>query len=134
MDQSREKLSLRKHERLKKRDDINLLFSQGESLFEYPIKLYHLKKEAEEQPILFGVSVPKKKFKKAVDRNLIKRRIREAYRLHQKPLKELFKKKEGSLLIMPVYIADEIVDYQKLEGKIILLLQRLHHLYEQDNQ
>jgi len=128
--------SLNKSERLKKRDDIQLLFKKGATEFNYPFKLYHLekKKEVEESALLFGVSIPKKKFKKAVDRNLLKRRTKEAYRLHQIPLKEAMISKGKSLMIMPVYIADEILDYKDIEDKIILLLQRLLRIYEQDNQ
>ncbi len=127
--------SLNKNERLKKRDDIQHLFAHGKSEFAHPIKLYYqLKENNSDTPLLFGVSVPKKKFKKAVDRNLIKRRIREAYRLNQIPLKNLMAEKGHCLMIMPVYIADEIQDYKQIEGKIILLLQRLLRIYEQDNQ
>lgn len=127
--------SLKKSERLKKRDDIQRLFKQGDSIFEFPIKLYHLAVEAGEDkaPIHFGVSVPKKKFKRAVDRNLLKRRIREAYRKHNLNLKSHFHKDDRKLLIMPVFLGDEIADYSLIEDKIILLLQRLQAIYEQDH-
>lgn len=127
--------SLNKAERIKKRDDIQRLFKEGKVEFSHPFKLYHLlSTEKNEAPLLFGVSVPKKMFKRAVDRNLLKRRIREAYRIHQAELKELMLKQERSLCIMPVYIANEIHDFKQIEDKIILLLQRLLRIYEQDNQ
>ncbi|MAY82670.1 MAG: ribonuclease P protein component [Flavobacteriales bacterium] len=127
--------SLKKSERLKKRDDIQRLFKKGDSIFEHPIKLYHLsiEKGDEAAGLRFGVSVPKKKFKRAVDRNLLKRRIKEAYRKHNGSLKSLFKEGDHKLLIMPVFLADEIADYSLIEGKIILLLQRLQAIYEQDH-
>jgi ribonuclease P protein component len=127
--------SLKKTERLKKRDDIQRLFKQGDSIYEHPIKLYHLKVEKEDDPsaLLFGVSVPKKKFKRAVDRNLLKRRIREAYRQHNAALKAHFNDREVKLLVMPVFLDNEIADYSLIEGKIILLLQRLQAIYEQDH-
>lgn len=127
--------TLSKSERLKKRDDIKQLFEKGESIFEYPFKLYHIakKQDQEASPLLFGISVPKKKFKRAVDRNLIKRRSKEAYRIHQHNLKKLMQERGESLLIMPVYIADEILNYKEVEDKIILLLQRLLRIYEQDH-
>lgn len=127
--------SLNKSERLKKRDDIQLLFKKGLHEFVYPFKLYYLEKEnIEDSALLFGVSIPKKNFKKAVYRNLLKRRTREAYRLHQIPLKEALISRGKCLMIMPVYIADEILDYKEIEDKIILLLQRLLRIYEQGNQ
>lgn len=128
--------SLKKTERLKKRDDIQRLFKQGDSIYEHPIKLYHLKVEKKEEdpsPLLFGVSVPKKKFKRAVDRNLLKRRIREAYRQHNAILKAHFIERDVKLLVMPVFLGNEIADYNLIEGKIILLLQRLQAIYEQDH-
>jgi len=127
--------SLNKSERLKKRDHIERLFKQGDSIFEFPIKVYHLRIEDQESasPLLFGVSVPKKKFKRAVDRNLLKRRIREAYRKHNSPLKLLIDQREHQLLIMPVFLGNEIAEYGLIEGKIILLLQRLQAIYEQDH-
>jgi ribonuclease P protein component len=129
------KNSLKKSERLKKRDDINRLFAEGKTEFSHPFKLYHLLlDEPQSSSLLFGVSVPKKKFKKAVDRNLIKRRIKEAYRLSNQPLKESLRKQGKTLCLMPIYVADEILDYKQIEGKIILLLQRLLRIYEQDNQ
>ena len=127
--------SLKKSERLKKRDDIQRLFKYGDSIYEYPIKLYHLKVENGDDPaaLLFGVSVPKKKFKRAVDRNLLKRRIKEAYRKHNAPLKIHFLAQEDKLLLMPVFLDNEIAEYSLIEGKIILLLQRLQAIYEQDH-
>lgn len=77
--------TLAKKERLKSFKLINELFAKGAQLFSHPIKLYYLQIEAPdiEAKVLFSVSVPKRLFKKASDRNLIKRRIREAYRLNK---------------------------------------------------
>src|SRR6516165_6102438 len=92
------RLTLGKNERLKKRKVIEEVFNSGESFSIYPLRVLYLisrdstidndtpgSGERVPEPILqFGVAVSKKNFKKAVDRNRIKRLIREAYRL-QKP-------------------------------------------------
>lgn len=130
------KLSLNKSQRIKKRDDIKKLFSSANSLFEYPFKAYYFieAREEEKAGLKFGISVPKRKFKKAVDRNLIKRRSKEAFRLHQTDLGRALIARGETLWIMPVYIADELLDYQEIEAKIILILQRLLQSYEQDSK
>ncbi len=70
------------------------------------------------------VTVPKRNFKKAVDRNLLKRRVREAYRLN----KPLYLNTEGSsefLAIAYIYIAKEIHDFDLIQNKLIETLRRL---------
>jgi ribonuclease P protein component len=77
-----------------------------------------------------GISVPKKKFAKAVDRNTIKRRIRESFRKNKHPLYEILKKKNLSIALMIIYIAKEELPYQEIEKKMVV---SLHKLTEQNN-
>src|SRR6478609_2995237 len=95
------RLTLGRNERLKKRKVIEEIFKSGEAFSVYPFRVYYLIRhdsdiddgapdwnERINEPILqFGVAVSKKNFKKAVDRNRIKRLIREAYRLQQVELR-----------------------------------------------
>ena len=70
-----------KEERLKKKKLISQLFNEGKSITIFPVKLVYLETEHEgHYKVQAGVSVAKRNFKKAVDRNKIKRLLREAYR------------------------------------------------------
>ena len=73
-----------KTEKLKSKTTIDLLFSQGKSVSKYPLRLVYCPLDfTEKEPIKMGVSVSKKYFKKAVDRNYFKRVLRETYRLNK---------------------------------------------------
>ena len=86
--------------------------------FQTKFQIKYLERE-EGESCRFLVSVPKRLFKRAVDRNKLKRRIREAYRLN----KHLIQEKK--LDIACTYISKEIVDYSVIEKKLLHLLQRL---------
>jgi len=135
------RLTLGRNERLKKRKVIEEIFKSGEAFSVYPFRVYYLIRhdsdiddgapdwnERINEPILqFGVAVSKKNFKKAVDRNRIKRLIREAYRLQQVELRAaVHQKKELCLKLFIVYNGKEMPDYSLIEdkvGKILLKLQ-----------
>ncbi len=118
-------------ERLKSRRSIGRLFSpEGRSLAAYPIRVLY-RTEAE-QPGHSGVKVafvvPKKRFKLAVKRNLLKRRMQEAYRLNKSILagtqdQENRGEAEHHLLFM--YTGKEEVSYDRIERNMLKLLKRL---------
>ena len=111
-----------KEERLNKKKLIQELFDNGSSFYVYPFKVVWLPyEESTHHQVLF--SVTKKRYKKAVDRNLLKRRMREAYRLnkHQNHLSEI----RPALLIGYIYTGKEILDYEVIESKLKKSLNRL---------
>ena len=114
-----------KQERLSSKKMIDSLFMNGKSIFLYPYRIKYLPVTNEQtQNNQFLISVPKKNFKKAVDRNLIKRRIKEAYRLNKGAYLNS-QQTEKFLLIAYIYVAKDILDYDLLESKLIETLKRL---------
>lgn len=120
-----------KSEKLKSKKAIDNLFSKGKSINAFPIRaIYTNKPNPENVLINAGVVVSKKNIKLAVNRNLIKRRMREAYRLNNHELKSHLKNTATELDIMFIYSSKEILPYKKIESKIKVLLTRLSELSE----
>lgn len=115
------KFTLRASEKLKSRKQITQLFDEGLSLKEYPIRLRFLKVDEEDSQFKVAFSVPKRNFKLAVDRNRIKRLLRETYRLNKHIL---FGDVENSFVLMFIYTDKIEWKYQDLEKKMILLLHK----------
>ena len=112
--------TLKKSEILKHKKVIKGLFESGTSFIIYPIKIiFEIKSEGQHQ-VLF--SVPKKTFKKAVERNKIRRRLREAYRLNKHILDQNDKAK---LNIVYIYISEQILPFEILQEKMIESLEKL---------
>lgn len=112
-----------KIERISSKKLIEELFQNGKSFFQYPFKIYFLPSQPCISPYpQVLISVPKKHFKKAVDRNLLKRRIREAYRKNKNILKA---PENNPLKIAFILVSKEIISYKEIELKIIKVLKRI---------
>ena len=85
-------------------------------------------------PTQFLVGVSKKRFKRAVDRNRIKRLMRECIRKNKEALYPSLEGQDLKLAIMLIYIGNEMPNYQALEAKIILTLHRLAEVISSQNQ
>jgi len=120
-----------KKEKLKSKKAIDLLFSEGESINAFPIRAIYIKKVASNKiPIIIGVAVPKKNIKLAVNRNLLKRRMREAYRLNNQYLKKHLRETGIELNVMLIYTSKQILSYNEIEEKIKVILTCLNRLSE----
>ncbi|MCD4746892.1 MAG: ribonuclease P protein component [Bacteroidales bacterium] len=118
--------TFKKEERLSNHKTIEKLFSQGNSFFLHPFKVIWLDIEVKNKyPAQILISVSKKNFRKAVDRNLIKRRIREAYRKNKSQLYEFLEHNNIFCVFAFLYVGKDIIKYKEIEQKIILILQRL---------
>ena len=119
--------TLSKEERLSWKRYIDLLFEKGQSFVAFPLRVVYLPLEEEmSAPVSILISVPKKKFKRAVKRNLIKRQVREAYRVRKYDLIDPLKKKNKRMLIAFLYVEKEIhpfTDMEKAMTKAIRILR-----------
>lgn len=85
-------------------------------------------------PARILIAVPKKKIRKAVKRNLLKRRIKEAYRLQKSPFYDCLRSHNACCSFAVIYSSPEIAEYKVLEEKILLVLQRLQKEYDKSIQ
>ena len=116
-----------KDERLKSRKVIQALFNrQGESFGQYPLRLVWMPMEERRSTyaVQFGLSVPKRRFKKAVDRNAVRRKIREAYRLNKHRIYAELAGQEQQYAFMVLYTGSEMLAYQEIEKAMQLLIRR----------
>ncbi|MFD2035230.1 ribonuclease P protein component [Belliella marina] len=124
--------TLSKNERLHSKKSIKELFDKGSSFFLYPFKVLYLDcppEAIETNQVLFSVS--KRKIKKAVDRNHVKRRIKEAYRLNKHLLTEKNKSKKN---IAFIYVSSDISTFKSVEPIIQKILKKLDNLPVKANQ
>ena len=113
-----------KKERLSSKKLWETVFNGGSRLKAYPVVLQYRRVPLPENvPVQAGFAVPKKSFKKAVDRNRIKRLMREAYRL-EKP--GLFNNIEGSYAFVFLYLGKEMPDYPDISRAVKTLLKKFY--------
>jgi len=116
------KATLGINDRLKSKKEIELLFSEGKSISKYPVRLIYRKTTLQkENTIQTAVSVSKRNFKKAVDRNHIKRLLRESYRKNKYLVGN---NTTHQFAFMFLYTGKEIPDYIMIESKIKEIIQK----------
>lgn len=125
-----QRYTLGKTERLKSRKQIEQLFKEGKTFSVSPLRVYYSfdaeqKKENSAAALQFGVGVSTRNFKKAVDRNRIKRLLREAYRLQKNELKDKVTLKKIQLNLFIIYTGRELPVYNLIFEKVAVALQKV---------
>ena len=123
--------TFKKEERLCSKKLLEELFHNGSSFLLYPFRITWLVTDRlpGDVPVQVVISVSKRKFKRAVDRNLLKRRMREIYRLNKSEL--VYSWVDKPLLLGISYIGQDLAEYPFMEKKLKLALARLKKLFEE---
>ena len=127
---------LGKNERLKSRKQIEQLFSEGKNFPSSPFRVHYILKPLANESssnLQFGAGVSGKNFKRAVDRNRIKRLTREAYRLQKKQLHEMLKQKKLQLNIFFIYTSKELPLFYAVKEKVNVILNKLIKILNETN-
>jgi len=125
LDQLFENEKFNKLEKLKSRKLITELFSSQQSIAQFPFRLvWNITELNSPYPAQVAFSVPKRTFKKAVDRNFIKRQMRDVYRLNRRGLYKTLKNSNQQAAIMLLFTGKKKYIYKELEAKFNLLIQR----------
>ena len=113
---------------------ITHLFTQGNAFIAFPLRVvYVLDNESELGLCSVLVGVPKKRFKRAVKRNRLKRLMREAYRLNKTPLLALLAENKKHISLAFQYVSNDEVDYSTMETKMKLAIQKLTEMLTNDS-
>ena len=134
----RKQFTLGKNERLKSRKQIEQLFDEGKSFVLNPFRVYYLVNSQlsmgnKQSSLQFGAGVSAKIFKRAVDRNRIKRLTREAWRLQKNELNEKVKETRKQLNVFFIYTGKELPDFKIVKDKVAVALKKLSDKIDENN-
>lgn len=120
--------TLGKSERLKSRKAIDQLFKNGKRFTIHPFRIFY--NLSAEDGLQMGVGASTRNFKKAVDRNKIKRLTREAWRIQKNILKEKLQPAQKGLHIFFIYTEKQIPEYKQVFESVTMVLQKLEKVIE----
>ena len=118
--------TLHESERLDRKKVIEKMFAGGSRSFSvFPLRVVYLPVEELDVPVSILVSVSKRRFKRAVKRNRVKRQIREAYRLNKHLLSDALSGSQTRLAVAFIYLSDELVPSSVIEERMKIALSRI---------
>ena len=124
LDNTTSRYFYRKADKLKSRKAIDEIFGKGKSISHFPLKIIWLTHQRE-VTLQAGVGVSSRNFKKAVDRNRVKRIMREAYRLQKNQLLEYLENNDKKLSVFFLYVGKELPAYDIIYEKMGSAITRL---------
>ena len=117
---------LRKDEKLCSRTAVNRLFDEGKSLMAFPLRAAYRLRPRGEHPVQFLITIPKKRIRKAVNRVMLRRRVREAYRLSRRELLQPSLEQSGwGVDVAFIYLDNNPAPYSVIDEKMKSLLTRI---------
>jgi len=121
-------------ERLKSRKQIDLVFKEGARINIFPLRVSFILEKGTGDVLQFGVGVSGKLFKKAVDRNRVKRLARESWRVQKNDLRQMLTDNNLRMVVFAVYTGKELpvyeTIYQAMAGVIEKLSRSVHETIE----
>ncbi len=131
--ESKQRYTFKKDDKLKSRKLIEQLFKEGKSFSNFPMRVLWKYNETSKMPLQTGFAVSSKYFKKAVDRNRIKRLMREAYRLQKNDLQNHLKLQEKKMVLFVIYVGNELPAYPLIFEKTSHVLNRLFKITNENS-
>ena len=117
---------LPKNQKLCNKKVIDRLFANGKSISEKPFRaIWDIEKANDDIHTKVLIIVSKKRLKLAVERNFVKRRVKEAYRLQKRKMESVLQKENKRLNLAIIYQHEKTIEYNMIETKINILLTRL---------
>lgn len=120
--------TLGKKERLRSRKIIGQVFAEGKKFNSGSYRINYILQPAQDEPLAFGIGVGNKSFRRAVDRNRIKRLTREAYRTQKIPLKEKLINSQKSMYLFFIYTGKSIPSAQEVSDNMKYIIEKLVQL------
>ena len=117
-------MTLIKKNRLKKQKDIESLFENSNKSFSFPLKFIWIVKKREDVDYRVTVSVSKRNIRKAVVRNNIKRKIKEAFKHNYNSISEYLEKNNLALDLMFVYVNKTNLDYASINKSMVNFIKK----------
>jgi ribonuclease P protein component len=122
--------SFGRKEKLKSKKLITQLFEEGKGISIYPLKLIYITTDHKEKPLQTGVTVSKRNFKSAVDRNKIKRLLRESYRRNKA---QVFNNTDANFAFLFLYLGKDMPTFEQLDHKMKLILNKFKLRIDEKN-
>ena len=130
--ETKQRYTFKKEEKLKSRKTIEQLFRDGKSFSVFPFRVLWKFSVTAGTPLQTGFAVSSKHFKRAVDRNRIKRLMREAYRLQKNDLQSQLKQQQKQLAVFIIYVGNELPVYDLIFEKTTHVLTRLSKISDEN--